>query len=293
MKKIFLLMAAVVAFAAVSCESDNLNPNPDKKFVKELTVNIVNESSKVAFSEDSSGIFFEWEDGDKIYAYLYEVDAKDRVDEFTYDAETDKFVAAGEGLAVGKTYYVVRGSVSTVFDFNDGNISANFSLNSGHSLNDLPMMSEPFEATASGAIADLHHLVSIISVPVVGTGKTIYRPRLNVANSTGDNVIRGLFNVAFDGGDMKYTRWSSGGDLVFTEAVGYSNWSASKRLHPNNPAFFQFVVLPGEYDHIEFQAVLDTETEEVVKGGVLTDKVIYPGAYYYLSSPIVTPDPWN
>ena len=40
MKKIFLMMAAVVAFAAVSCESDNLNPDPDKKFVKELTVNI-------------------------------------------------------------------------------------------------------------------------------------------------------------------------------------------------------------------------------------------------------------
>ena len=289
MKKIFLLMAAVVAFAAVGCENDNLNPNPDKQFVKELTVNIVNEGSKVTVTEDASAIHFDWEDGDKIYAYLYEVNAKDRVDEFTYDAETDKFVAAGAGLAVGKTYYVVRGSVSTVFDFNDGNISANFSLNSGHSLSDLPMMSEPFEATASGAIADLHHLVSIISVPVVGAGKTIYRPRLNVANSTGDNVIRGLFNVAFDGGDFKHTRWSSGGDLVFTEAIGFSSWYASQKLHPSNPAFFQFVVLPGEYDNIEFQAVLDTETEEVVKGGVLTDKVIYPGAYYYLSSPIA----WN
>lgn len=293
MKKIFLMMAAVVAFAAVSCESDNLNPDPDKKFVKELTVNIVNESSKVAVREDSSGIFFEWEDGDEIYAYLYEVDAKDRVDVFTYDAETDKFVAAGAGLEVGKTYYVVRGSVSTVFNFNEGNISANFSLNSGHSLSDLPMMSQPFEATASGAIADLHHLVSIISVPVVGMGKTIYRPRLNVANSTGDNVIRGLFNVAFDGGGIKHTPWASGGELVFTEAVGYSSWSASKELHPSIPAFFEFVVLPGEYDNIEFQAILDTASEEVVKGGELSDKVIYPGAYYYLSSPIVTPDPWN
>lgn len=283
------MMAAVVAFAAVSCESGNLNSDPDKKFVKELTVNIVNEGSKVAFREDSSGIFFEWEDGDEIYAYLYEVNAKDRVDVFTYDAETDKFVAAGAGLQVGKTYYVVRGSVSTVFDFNDGNISANFSLNSGHSLSDLPMMSQPFEATASGVIADLHHLVSIISVPVVGAGKTIYRPRLNVANSTGDNVIRGLFNVAFDGGDFKHTPWSSGGDLVFTEAIGFSSWSASQKLHPSIPAFFQFVVLPGEYSNIEFQAILDTETEEVVKGGVLSDKVIYPGAYYYLSSPIV----WN
>lgn len=293
MKKIFLMMAAVVAFAAVSCESDNLNPDSDKQFVKELTVNIVNESSKVAVREDSSGIFFEWEDGDKIYAYLYEVDATDRVDEFTYDAENDKFVAEGAGLQVGKTYYVVRGSVSTVFNFNEGNISANFSLNSGHSLSDLPMMSEPFEATASGAIADLHHLVSIISVPVVGMGKTIYRPRLNVANSTGDNVIRGLFNVEFDGGDIKYTRPVSGGDLVFTEAVGYSSWYASKELHPSIPAYFQFVVLPGEYSNIEFQAVLDTGTEEVVKGGELSDKVVYPGAYYYLSSPIVTPDPWN
>lgn len=283
------MMAAVVAFAAVSCESDNLNPDTDKKFVKELTVNIVNEGSKVTSTEDSSGIFFEWEDGDEIYAYLYEVNAKDRVDVFTYDAETDKFVATGAGLEVGKTYYVVRGSVSTVFNFNEGNISANFSLNSGHSLRDLPMMSEPFEATASGAIADLHHLVSIISVPVVGMNKTIYRPRLNVANSTGDNVIRGLFNVAFDGGGIKHTPWASGGELVFTEAVGFSSWSASKELHPSIPAFFQFVVLPGEYNHIEFQAVLNTATEEVVKGGELTDKVIYPGKYYYLPSSLV----WN
>ena len=289
MKKIFLMMAAVVAFAAVSCESDNLNPDPDKKFVKELTVNIVNESSKVAVREDSSGIFFEWEDGDEIYAYLYEVNAKDRVDVFTYDAETDKFVAEGAGLEVGKTYYVVRGSVSTVFNFNENNISANFSLNSGHSLSDLPMMSDPFEATVSGAIADLHHLVSIVLVPVLGAGETIYRPRLNVANSTGDKVIRGLFNVEFDGGDIKYTRWSSGGDLVFTEAVGYSSWSASQTLHHSNPAFFQFVVLPGEYDNIEFQAVLNTATEEVVKGGELSDKVVYPGKYYYLSSSLV----WN
>ncbi|MBR4038128.1 MAG: hypothetical protein IKJ02_06160 [Tidjanibacter sp.] len=289
MKKIFLMMAAVVAFASVSCESDNLNPDTDKKFVKELTVNIVNESSKVTFTENSSGLSFGWEDGDKIYAYLYEVNAKDRVDEFTYDAETDKFVAEGAGLEVGKTYYVVRGSVSTVFNFNDGNISANFSLESGHILTDLPMMSDKFVASAEGTIADLHHLVSIVLVPVLGAGETIYRPRLNVANSTGDKVIRGLFNVEFDGENIKYRRWAPGGDLAFTEAMGFSSWSASKELHPSNRAFFPFVVLPGEYDHIEFQAVLNTATEEVVKGGELSDKVIYPGKYYYLSSPLV----WN
>lgn len=283
------MMAAVVAFAAVSCESDNLNPDTDKKFVKELTVNIINESSKVTFTENSSSLSFGWENGDKIYAYLYEKDATDRVDEFTYNAASDKFVAKGAGLEVGKTYYVVRGSVSTVFNFNDGNISANFNLNSGHYLTDLPMMSDPFEATVSGAIADLHHLVSIVLVPVLGAGETIYRPRLNVANSTGDNVIRGQFNVAFDSGDIKYTRWSSGGDLVFTEAMGFSSWYTSQELHPSNPAFFPFVVLPGEYDHIEFQAVLDPGTEEVVKGGELTDKVIYPGKYYYLPSSLV----WN
>ena len=64
MKKIFLLMAAVVAFAAVSCENDNLNPNPDKQFVKELTVNIVNEGSKVTVTEDASAIHFDWQNGD-------------------------------------------------------------------------------------------------------------------------------------------------------------------------------------------------------------------------------------
>ena len=95
MKKIFLLMAAVVAFAAVSCENDNLNPNPDKQFVKELTVNIVNEGSKVTVTEDASAIHFDWENGDILYAYLAEEGKKSYVECFRYDAASEnyKFVA--------------------------------------------------------------------------------------------------------------------------------------------------------------------------------------------------------
>ena len=282
MKKIFLMMAAVVAFAAVSCESDNLNPDPDKKFVKELTVNIVNESSKVAVTEDAEAIHFDWEDGDKIYAYLYEVDANDCVDEFTYDAASEKFVAADSGLEVGKAYYVVSGNLFTSFKFNNGSISANFSLNSGHSLSDLPMMSDKFVASAEGTIADLHHLTSIVEIPVIGTGE-IYRPRFNVANSTGDAVCRGLYKATFEGDDVTITRWQNGGDLVFVET---NDAYYSLQLDPVTPKVLRYIILPGNYTNIMIDASTPANNSVFNKCADLGAKVIEPGKVYQMATPV-------
>lgn len=283
MKKIFLMMAAVVAFAAVSCESDNLNPNPDKKFVKELTVNIVNESSKVAVTEDAEAIHFAWEDGDKIYAYLYEVDANECVDEFTYDAETDKFVAADAGLEVGKSYYVVSGNTFTLIKFNDGSISANFYLNSAHPMDDLPMMSDKFVASAEGTIADLHHLTSIVEIPVIGTGE-IYRPRFNVANSTtGHAVCRGLYKATFEGDDVTITRWQSGGDLVFVETI---DAYYDQQLDPVTPKVLRYIILPGNYNNIMIEAATPADNGVFNKCADLGAKVIEPGKVYQMATPV-------
>lgn len=282
MKKIFLMMAAVVAFAAVSCESDNLNPDPDKKFVKELTVNIVNESSKVAVTEDAEAIHFAWEDGDKIYAYLYEVDANDCVDEFTYDAETDKFVAADAGLEVGKSYYVVSGNLFTSFKFNNGSISANFGLNSPHPMDELPMMSDKFVASAEGTIADLHHLTSIVEIPVIGNGE-IYRPRFNVANSTGDAVCRGLFKATFEGDDVTITRWQDGGVLVFVET---NDAYYSLQLDSVTPKVLRYIILPGNYNNIMIEAATPADNGVFNKCADLGAKVIEPGKVYQMTTPV-------
>lgn len=282
MKKIFLLMAAVVAFAAVSCENDNLNPNPDKQFVKELTVNIVNEGSKVTVTEDASAIHFDWENGDKIYAYLYEVDANARVDEFTYDAASEKFVAAGAGLEVGKAYYVVSGNISTIFDFNDGSISANFNLNSAHPMDELPMMSDKFVASAEGTIADLHHLASIVEIPVIGTGE-IYRPRFSVANSTGDSVCRGLYKATFEGDDVTITRWQNGGDLVFVETI---DAYFTQQLDPVTPKFLRYIIIPGNYNNIMIEAATPADYDVFNKCADLGAKVIEPGKVYQMATPV-------
>lgn len=282
MKKIFLLMAAVVAFAAVSCENDNLNPNPDKQFVKELTVNIVNEGSKVTVTEDASAIHFDWQNGDKIYAYLYEVDANARVDEFTYDAASEKFVAEGAGLEVGKAYYVVSGNLFTSFKFNDGSISANFSLNSCHPMDNLPMMSDKFVASAEGTIADLHHLTSIVEIPVIGTGE-IYRPRFNVANSTGDPVCRGLYKATFEGDDITITRWQDGGDLVFVETI---DAYYTQQLDPVTPKVLRYIILPGNYNNIMIDAATPSDNGVFNKCADLGAKVIEPGKVYQMATPV-------
>ena len=284
MKKIFLLMAAVVAFAAVSCENDNLNPNPDKQFVKELTVNIVNEGSKVTVTEDASAIHFDWENGDILYAYLAEEGKKSYVECFRYDAASEKFVADGVGLEVGKTYYVVRGATQMMTSYNDNGVVAYFQLYILDEFGNLPMMSDQFVATSAGAIANLHHLVSIVDIPVVGTA-TITEIEFNTYNSTNDRLVRGLFSVGFesDGTIGELTRLDSGAQYTRTYDKRYDAES-EKLVLSATPQTLRYAVLPGDYNNIIMQAV--PEGSYTTKGADLGAKVIEPGKVYQMATPV-------
>ena len=286
MKKIFLLMAAVVAFAAVSCENDNLNPNPDKKFVKELTVNIVNEGSKVTVTEDASAIHFDWEGGDILYAYLAEEGKKSYVECFRYDAASEKFVADGEGLEAGKTYYVVRGATQMMTSYNDNGVVAYFQLYvlDEFEVGNLPMMSDQFVATSAGAVANLHHLVSIVDIPVVGTA-TISEIEFNAYNSTKDREVRGLFSVGFesDGTVGDITRLYSGAPYTSTYDADYVS-SSVKLVLSATPQTLRYAVLPGDYNNIIMQAV--PEGGYTTQGAVLGAKVIEPGKVYQMATPV-------
>lgn len=284
MKKIFLMMAAVVAFAAVSCESDNLNPDPDKKFVKELTVNIVNENSKVAVTEDAEAIHFAWENGDILYAYLAEEGKKSYVECFRYDAASEKFVADGEGLDAGKTYYVVRGATQMMTSYNDNGVVAYFQLYFLDELENLPMMSDQFVATSAGAIANLHHLVSIVDIPVKGTA-TISEVEFNTYNSTKDREVRGLFSVGFEGDGTigELTRLDSITPYTRTYDKRYDTES-EKLVLSATPQTLRYVVLPGDYNNIIMQAV--PEGGSVTQCAVLGAKVIEPGKVYQMATPV-------
>lgn len=283
MKKIFLVLAAVVAFAAVSCEKDNIGSDGDKKFIKELTVNVVDESSKVTVTEGASALHFAWDNGDRIYIYLAE-EGNSVYLEFTYDASTAKFVAKGEGLEEGKTYYAVRGTQQYSNTYNDDGVVGYFALWNAASLTNIPMMSDQFVATASGTIANFHHLVSIVEIPVIGT-ETITQPQFNTSNSTADKYLHGLFSVGFnsDGtiGDM--TRIDSGDEYTYTHDEEYES-KYSKLVLSATPQTLRFVVLPGDYNNIILQAVPE--------GGTLTEcvslgaKVIERGKAYQISSPV-------
>ena len=286
MKKIFLLMAAVVAFAAVSCENDNLNPNPDKQFVKELTVNIVNEGSKVTVTEDASAIHFDWQNGDAVYVYLAEENKKSYVDCFRYDIETDKFQANGAGLEVGKTYYAVYGSTQYLTSYNDNGVIAYFQLYilDDFNIGNLPMMSDQFVATSAGAIANLHHLVSIVDIPVVGTA-TISEIEFNTYNSTNDREVRGLFSVGFesDGTVGDITRLESGAPYTSTYDADYVS-SSAKLVLSATPQTLRYAVLPGDYNNIIMQAV--PEGDVLTECADLGAKVIEPGKVYQMATPV-------
>lgn len=277
MKKIFFVMAAVIAFAAVSCEKDNVDPNGDKKFIKELTVNVVNESSKVTVTEGATAITFDWEDGDKVYVYEAARDAKDCIDTFVYDEENNVFKAQGTGLVQGTKYYAVSGSINTDNIgsgryYNDMTVCAYFDVDLAHDITNLPMLSDQFVADADGTIADMHHLVSIVDIPVVGT-QTITLPEFNTHNGNSINTIisRGTFYMRFnsDGtiGEMAHVDTSM--EYHYTHTKEYSSSDVSLVLS-DTPKTLRYIIISGSYDDIRMYATMGGYKQEGAQLGSMT-----------------------
>lgn len=284
MKKIFFVMAAVIAFAAVSCEKDNVDPNGDKKFIKELTVNVVNESSKVTVTEGAMAITFDWEDGDKVYVYDTASDAKDCIDTFVYDEESNVFKAQGTGLVQGTTYYAVSGSVNTEKTFNDYDECAYFDVELAHDITNLPMLSDQFVADADKTIADMHHLVSIVDIPVVGTG-TINRPEFNAQKCA--MSMRGTIRVYFnnDGTIGDISRRTSSKDYQYTYDKRYSS-SGVNFVLSDTPQTLRFVIYPGEYTNLKMYGFKDDSTDNRKEGATLGDMTFERGVLYKKQTPV-------
>lgn len=282
MKKIFFVMTAVIAFAAVSCEKDNVDPNGDKKFVKELTVNVVNESSKVTVTEGAMAITFDWEDGDKVYVYDTASNAKDCIDTFVYDEESNVFKAQGDGLEQGTTYYAVSGSVNTEKTFNDYNACAYFDVELAHDITNLPMLSDQFVADADGTIADMHHLVSIVDIPVKGTG-TINRPEFNA--QTCAVSMRGTIRVYFSDGKIgEISRRTKSIEYQYTYDERYSS-SGVNFVLSDTPQTLRFVIYPGEYTNLKMCGFTDS-TDSRKEGAALGDMTFERGVLYKKQTPV-------
>ena len=192
MKKIMFFVAATLALAAVGC-SKNDNAPEEVKYVSELKL-VFEGDTRIGYTHDpSSGLSFEWEEGDMIK--VYEEDAVDYdFKQLSYNASLGSFVPLDESdkLEVGKKYIAMSKTLGSKTA--DGLLWGKLS-NTNTTFDDLPMITDVFTATDETTIATMHHILGVIEIPVkaAAEGTTLNLIEVNLYGSS--NKISGDYTV--------------------------------------------------------------------------------------------------
>lgn len=248
MKKFMFLFVAALVLVTTGCSKID-NANQTENMITELNLSIEG-GTKVAVTKDNTGLKFAWKNEDVVYVFPAKSGNTTAV-VFIYDSSTDKFTS-GTGLTAGADYYAVYGSSQLAEKFNtDGEVKAAMNIAFYCSLDQLPMVSDIFTATADGTFATLHHTCGVVEIPFTGSG-SIYDISINAYNSTtGDKYLRGNYNVTFAATGGKIESIVKGSDNNYTRVYDseYMYNSAPLTLS-STPQSVYIPVLPGSYDKV-------------------------------------------
>lgn len=229
MKKIMFFIAATVVLAAIGCSKDD-NAHKEVKYVSELKL-VFEGDTRIGYTHDpSSGLSFEWEEGDMIK--VYEEDAVDYdFKQLSYNASLGSFVPIDEDdkLEVGKKYIAMSTSLGSKTA--DGLLWGKLS-NTDTTFDNLPMITDVFTATDETTIATMHHILGMIEIPVkaAAEGTTLNLIEVNLYGSS--NKISGDYTVTVA---APYT---------ITPVGGYNNMSIKNLSKPLSTSTATSVFIP-------------------------------------------------
>ena len=277
MKKIFYFFAATVVLAAVGCSKDDAASN-DAKFVSEIKIGFEGDT-RVTAAHSAAGLKFAWEDGDAVYVYEDgNINATAKMLE--YDAASATFKPQDGNntnkLQVGKKYFAVTYS-DWYFISKDENTGASVvesKLGSGTGVENIPMISDVFEATAENSMTTMHHLVGVVEIPVKAAVAGVQLQQMYLYSQRSNNAISGFFAVS---PIAPY-------NLIYGDRTGYfenanqTDSDAPIELSTTEAKSIFIPAFPGIYEPIDFKyalvgksvAVIETTRPLIVERGKIT-----------------------
>ena len=162
MKKIMLFLA--VAGILAGCNNDNEVVN-EPQYITEFKAVFGGADSRIAAEASAAGLKFAWEGDDELYVVTPDLE---EVYEYAYNATTGNFELQvyddEQGMTAGAQYIAFRDLRP------DGKGGLKGELESQNDPNDpaiyIPLISNEFTAEADGTIAEMHHIVGMVEVPV-------------------------------------------------------------------------------------------------------------------------------
>ena len=163
MKKIMLFLAVACIMAA--CNNDNEVVN-EPQYITEFKAVFGGADSRIAAEASDAGLKFTWDDEDALYVVTPDLA---EVYEYTYNEATGNFELQvyddEQGMTAGTQYIAFRDLVP------DGEGGLEGELERENDPYDpdaiyIPLISDEFTAEADGTIAEMHHIVGMVEVPV-------------------------------------------------------------------------------------------------------------------------------
>ena len=160
MKKIMLFLAVAGIMAACNNDNEVLN---EPQYITEFKAVFSGADSRIAAEASAAGLKFTWDDEDALYVVTPDLE---EVYEYAYNATTGNFeLKNGEGMTAGTQYIALRDLGPDGKGGLKGELESENDSYDPDAIN-IPLISDEFTAEADGTIAEMHHIVGMVEVPV-------------------------------------------------------------------------------------------------------------------------------
>lgn len=260
MKKIMLFLAVAGIMAA--CNNDNKVLN-EPQYITEFKAVFGGADSRIAAEASAAGLKFAWEGDDELYVVTPDLEEHHR---YAYNETTGKFeLKNGDGMKAGNPYIALRDLGPDGEGGLEGELeSENDSYNPD--AIDIPLISDKFTAEADGTIAEMHHLVGMVEVPVELAAGSLKEKLGGVGIFVDNGKVVGPFSAKPEEPYL-VDRIQDGN--VYPNSITWREQS----LNTTTPVSYFIPMLPGTYVNptlYYYDENGDSATDEVQLTGTLT-----------------------
>ena len=256
MKKIMLFLAVAGIMAACNNDNEVLN---EPQYITEFKAVFGGADSRIAAEASDDGLKFTWDDEDALYVVTPDLE---EVYEYAYNATTGNFeLVDGDGMTAGTQYIAfidlrpgLKGELKSQNNPNDPAVI------------DIPLISDKFTAEADGTIAEMHHLVGMVEVPVELAAGSLKEKLGGVGIFVDNGKVVGPFSAKPEEPYL-VDRIQDGN--VYPNSITWREQS----LNTTTPVSYFIPMLPGTYVNPKlyyYDENGDSATDEVQLTGTLT-----------------------
>ena len=162
MKKIMLFLAVAGIMAACNNDNEVLN---EPQYITEFKAVFGGADSRIAAEASAAGLKFTWDDEDALYVATPDLA---EVYEYAYNEATGNFELVDDdeqGMTEGTQYIALRDLGPDGKGGLKGELESENDSYDPDAI-DIPLISNEFTADADGTIAEMHHIVGMVEVPV-------------------------------------------------------------------------------------------------------------------------------